>query len=57
MLVFDTIAYMGKKSKGFRLSEKAFDLLKRLSDEKGISEAAVLEILIREAAKKLDATR
>ena len=36
----------------FRLSDEAIRLLKLLADQKGISQAAVLEIAIREMAKK-----
>ncbi|WP_156782746.1 ribbon-helix-helix protein, CopG family [Acidihalobacter yilgarnensis] len=36
----------------YRLSEEALRLLKRLAAAKGISMASVLEIAIREAAKK-----
>jgi predicted DNA-binding protein len=42
---------MKDKSTSFRLSLEAKRLLKELSKKQGISQAAVLEILIREKAK------
>lgn len=43
---------MAKKSNTFRLSEECNDLLKKLSDLQGVSQAAIIEILVREEAKK-----
>lgn len=42
---------MKDKSTSFRLSPEAKRLLKELSQSLGISQAAVLEIVIREKAK------
>lgn len=41
-----------KNATSFRLSDEAIRLLKLLADNKGISQAAALEIAIREMAKK-----
>lgn len=41
-----------KKAVAFRFSEEAIRLLKALAAARGISQAAILEIAIREAAKK-----
>jgi len=43
---------MKKTPTSFRLSDDARDLLQQLSEKTGISQVAVLEILIREKAKK-----
>jgi hypothetical protein len=37
---------------GPRLSETAVDLIKALADHKGVSQAAVLEMAVREMAKR-----
>ena len=36
----------------FRITEEAIRLLKLLSEKKGVSQASIIEIAIREAAKK-----
>ena len=36
----------------FRLSEEAIRLLKLLAEEKGVSQAAIIEIALREMAKR-----
>lgn len=36
----------------FRLSEEAIGLLKALSDTKGVSQAAILELALRDTAKR-----
>ncbi len=41
-----------KKPVAFRFTEEAVRLLKALAEAKGVSQAAILEIAIREAAKK-----
>lgn len=41
-----------KQPTSFRLSEEAIRLLKLLADAKGISQASVIEMAIREMAKK-----
>lgn len=41
-----------KKATSFRLSERAMELLQRLSDALGVSLTAILELAIRELAKK-----
>jgi hypothetical protein len=41
-----------KKSATFRLSEEAMNLLVALAQRRGINRTAVLEILIREAARR-----
>ncbi len=41
-----------KKATSFRLSEKATNLQQRLSDALGISLTAILELAIRDLAKK-----
>ncbi len=46
----------GKESTSFRLSDTARALLKQLAGELGVSQSAVLEILIRERAKNIMAT-
>lgn len=43
---------MNKAPTSFRLSADALDLLDQLSEKCGISKTAVIEILIRERAKK-----
>ena len=40
-----------KKTYAFTLSDEAKKLLKEVADSKGISQTAVLELLIRQAAK------
>ncbi len=37
---------------GPRLSETAVDLIKALADSKGVSQAAILEMAVREMAKR-----
>lgn len=46
-----TISSM-KQPTSFRLSEQALRLLKLLADAKGVSQAAVIEMAIREMAQK-----
>jgi len=41
-----------KKTTNFRLTEEAIALLDALATARGISRTAMLEIIIREAAKK-----
>jgi hypothetical protein len=41
-----------KISCSYRLSAEAIRLLKALSEAKGISQASVIEMLLREAAKR-----
>jgi hypothetical protein len=41
-----------KQSKNFRLSEEAWSLLSALAARHGIARTAVLEMLIREAARQ-----
>ena len=48
---------MNKKKTSFTLSEKADSLLKKLSEKLGLSMAGVIEIAIREKAKKEDIER
>jgi hypothetical protein len=43
---------MPKKPVAFRFSEEAIRLLKELAKSKGVSQAAILEIAIREASKR-----
>lgn len=43
---------MTKKAVNYRLTEHAIQLLKEMADKKGVSQAAILEMLIREAAAK-----
>lgn len=43
---------MAKKKTSFTLTEDAMRLLLGVSEKKGISMAAVLELLIRDSAKK-----
>lgn len=42
----------GKKSKSFRLTSTAIEMLETISEASGISPTATLEIIIREAAQK-----
>lgn len=42
-----------KRQINVRLSETACDLLKRLAEEQAISQAAVLELLLRREAKRV----
>lgn len=41
-----------KQPTSFRLSEEVFRLLKLLAEAKGVSQASVIEMAIREMAKK-----
>lgn len=41
-----------KTATSFRLSPEAMHLLKTLSENKGLSQASVIEMLLREAAKR-----
>lgn len=41
-----------KKQIGFRLSDEAREMLVRLASDAGIAQAAVLEVLIRDAVKR-----
>jgi len=41
-----------KNATSFRLSDEAVRLIKLLAESKGVSQAAVLEVAIRELAKK-----
>lgn len=43
---------MTKKINSFRLSDECNELLKNMAAAKGISQAAIIELLVREAAKK-----
>ncbi|WP_257657674.1 ribbon-helix-helix protein, CopG family [Parapedobacter lycopersici] len=43
---------MAKKSNTFRLTDECNDLLKKLSEKQGVSQAAIIEILVRDEAKK-----
>lgn len=43
---------MTKESRNFRLDPEALELLRRLSDKWNVSQAQVLEILIREADRE-----
>lgn len=43
---------MSKKPTSVRISDEAKRLLALLAQQKGITQAAVLELLIRESAKK-----
>lgn len=43
---------MTKIRTSFALSQEALDLIKKIAEKKGISMAAVLELTIRESAKK-----
>lgn len=45
---------MNKLRKSFRLSSEADRLLKLMSDKMGISEAAILEMAIREKAAQMN---
>lgn len=49
--LYATISHMKDKSTSFRLSPEAKRLLKKLSQRLGISQVAVLEIIIRDKAK------
>ncbi len=42
-----------KKAVSYRLSEEGKRLLKELSEQNGINQTAMLEVLIRQASKKL----
>jgi 5-methylcytosine-specific restriction endonuclease McrA len=44
-----------KRPTNFRLSEEAFELLEHLSEIKGISKTAILEMLIRESSERQSA--
>jgi predicted transcriptional regulator len=44
-----------KKATSFRLSDEALALLKQLADADGLSQAAMLELLIRRAARRSSA--
>ncbi len=44
--------FMAKKSNTFRLTDECSELLKKLSDKQGVSQAAIIEILVRDEAKK-----
>lgn len=46
-----------KTMKNFRLSDEAIELLERLSAERGISQAAVIEQAVREFARKESGSR
>ena len=41
-----------KNSTSFRLSEEAIRLIKLLAEEKGVSQAAIIEMALREMAKR-----
>ena len=41
-----------KNATSFRLSEEALRLIKLLAESKGVSQAAIIEMAIREMAKK-----
>jgi predicted transcriptional regulator len=41
-----------KQPTSFRLSNEALRLLKVLADAKGVSQAAIIELAVRELAKK-----
>lgn len=41
-----------KNATSFRLSEEALHLIKLLAESKGVSQAAVIEMAIRDMAKK-----
>jgi len=41
-----------KRAISFRLSPETILLLKRLAEEKGVSQAAILEMALREMAKR-----
>ena len=41
-----------KNATSFRLSEEALNLIKLLAESKGVSQAAIIEMAIREMAKK-----
>jgi len=41
-----------KEPTSFRLSNEALRLLKVLADAKGVSQAAIIELAVRELAKK-----
>ena len=41
-----------KQAISFRLSPEAILLLKRLAEEKGVSQAAILEMALREMSKR-----
>lgn len=43
---------MAKESRNFRLGADVLDTLRQLSESWGISQAQVIEILIREAARE-----
>ncbi|GAA4299599.1 hypothetical protein GCM10023183_09030 [Nibribacter koreensis] len=43
---------MSKKPVNYRLTELAVQLLKEMAEKKGVSQAAILEMIIREAAAK-----
>jgi predicted DNA-binding protein len=48
---------MSKKISAFRLSDAAVELLKKLAENKGVSTAVYLELMIREAAAKEGLTK
>lgn len=43
---------MTKESRNFRLSSETLESIRRLSDKWNVSQAQVLEILVREAARE-----
>lgn len=45
-----------KKPVNYRLTELAIDLLKEMADKQGVSQAAILEMVIREKAAALGIT-
>jgi hypothetical protein len=47
-----TLRQQPRTAKSFRLSEETIDLLKEWSDQSGISQAVILELLVKEANRK-----
>jgi hypothetical protein len=46
-------ARRGKRSNSFRCTNEAFELLKKIADHLGVTQSAVLELLIRKEAEAL----
>jgi hypothetical protein len=46
------VSKMAKGVASFRLDSEALDVLKRLSDSWGVSQAQVIELLIKEAVRE-----
>lgn len=49
--VRDTMQYVSKSAKAFRLSDRAVSLIDRLADELGLSKTGVVELAVRRLAE------